>query len=383
MKTTPSFKTFGTGFQDLFAFADGRPVETRADWAERRKELRAILERECYGASPAPPCQRPRLTLIKPAAPYPGGEEGDCCHMSQYIARPFADSDFGLALDIYAPQTAAKLPAVICGDGCWLRVTPEHAALAASRGYALVVFNRCAAVQDYMNENAFRPAGDPARDAPCDPPPRDTPIHQRNPGKDFGAVSAWAWGFSRAMDALELLPQIDPARVAVCGHSRGGKAALLAGAFDSRFAATIANGSGTGGAGSLLFQDKGAEPLVTIVRAFPTWFNARLAAHAGREDVLPFDSHFLMALCAPRPLLCSDALSDAWANPAGAALALSEARKAYRRLDCPDWFAASHFRNGGHGHLRGDWTAMFDYLDCVLFSKPIPWNPLWSPFGLS
>ena len=190
---------------------------------------------------------------------------------------------------------------------------------------------------------------------------------------DFGPI-ALGLGFKHS-DAIEQLGSLAPLACRLCGHSRGGKASLLAGAFDERFALVFTNGSGSGGSGSWLFQAQGAEPLATIVRAFPTWFSARFASYADAEGTLPFDSHFLKALCAPRPVVASDALGDLWANPAGACVTHAAARKVYEFLGGRPEHAAMHFRNGGHGHLIDDWTAMLDYCDAHHFGKPSPGTP--------
>lgn len=370
MKSTPIFKTFCTKLQDVFEFQDGRRVQSRADWAERRKELRAILERTCYGTLPPVPSENPRVRILKPAGSvnYPGVSNAA---LTQYANHPYSDSDFSIAFDLYTPtgeSTRLALPAVICGDGCWRRITPELIETITSRGYALAVFNRCDIVPDFHVSNADRL------------PLRDAPVQKRFPDGDFGALAGWAWGFCRVMDALETFDFIDSGRVALVGHSRGGKASLLAGALDARFAVVCTNGSGAGGSGSWLYQAEGSEPLDRIVHAFPTWFTPEFARYAEKEETLPFDSHFLKALCAPRPLLETEGLGDLWANPAGACVTQAAAREVYRFLACPDHYTAMHFRSGTHGHWLADWVALLDYCDLCLFGKPSPWDPLYIPY---
>ena len=356
--------------KDLLFFSDNRAVSSPADWSARRDEIRSILEEHCYGTMPPAPSGKPILTTLKPAAPFEW-EGVDIATYAQYQTRPFADSDFSLTFEVYTPLQESSLPhpAVICGDGGWMRVTPEFVRLAAARGYALVVFNRTQAFPDFMTGGGVGTL-----------PRGDCFLQRRFPDHNFGAVCAWAWGFSRIMDALALIPPVDFARVAVCGHSRGGKASLLAGAFDTRFAAVVSNASGTGGSGTLRNQAPGAEPIGKIVSYFPNWFALKFATYAGREDDLPFDSHFVKALCAPRPLLCAEALDDLWANPSGCAASSAEARKVWRFLGAPEHFSGLRFRNGKHGHLLGDWEAMYDFLDHTILDKAIPWDPVYTPY---
>jgi hypothetical protein len=376
MKSKPEFKTFGAGLQDLFACEDGTVVRTADDWRRRREELKRSLQAHCYGTMPPAPAAPPRVVQVQPPLGVRGAPSAS---LSRHVTHPFADSDYGLLFDVYMPagdSAQGPHPTILCGDGCWQRVTAEYVELVTGRGYALCVFDRTTTVPDFM----FR--RDRSEGAPF-VPARDSVLERRHPELDFGAIAAWAWGFSRIMDAIEQLGSLDASRVAVCGHSRGGKASLLAGAFDERFALVFTNGSGSGGSGSWLFQAQGAEPLATIVRAFPTWFSARFASYADAEGTLPFDSHFLKALCAPRPVGASDALGDLWANPAGACVTHAAARKVYEFLGGRPEHAAMHFRNGGHGHLIDDWTAMLDYCDAHHFGKPMPWDPLYSPYDIA
>ncbi len=198
---------------------------------------------------------------------------------------------------------------------------------------------------------------------------------------DCGAIAAWAWGVSRAVDYLVTDKSVDPKQIAVVGHSRNGKAALLAAAFDDRIALAIPLQAGCGGTAPS--RGTVGESVKQINDRFPHWFNAEFKKFNEQPDKLPFDQHALIALCAPRPLLLSNAAEDTWANPQGQFEMLQAADPVYRLLGAdgleakqmpePEKLVDStlgyYIRPGKHSMTKEDWKIFLDFAD-KHFGKP-------------
>jgi hypothetical protein len=192
---------------------------------------------------------------------------------------------------------------------------------------------------------------------------------------DWGGITAWAWGVSRAVDYLVKDRDIDPKRIAVVGHSRNGKAALVAAAFDERIALAIPLQAGCGGTAPSRTQL--GETVKQINDRFPHWFNAEFKKFNDQPERLPFDQHCLIALCAPRPVLLPNAIEDSWANPPGQFEMLKAAAPVYRLLGAEGLAAQEmpepgklvdstlgyYIRPGKHSMTKEDWKVFLDFAD--------------------
>ena len=178
----------------------------------------------------------------------------------------------------------------------------------------------------------------------------------------WGTIGAWAWGNSRVMDWIESRPELDAKRVAVLGHSRGGKTALWTAAQDERFAMAISNGSGCGGARLGRAKDPKAETIRQILRNFPNWFCPAFAAWIDRDAELPHDADDLIRLIAPRLVYVASGSKDAWAGPAAEKAAWEAAHDLYRAYGLEERMGY-HCHDGIHKLRPDDWERFMDFAD--------------------
>jgi len=194
----------------------------------------------------------------------------------------------------------------------------------------------------------------------------------------WGTLAAWAWGASRCMDYFETDKDVDKKKVAVLGHSRGGKTALWAGAEDQRFSLVISNESGAGGAA--LARRRLGETVARINTSFPHWFCLNYRKYNNNEDAMPFDMHMLLGLIAPRALYVACADEDLWGDPKGSYISLLNALPVYNLLKTKSVLpeimpllntpvtggkVGFHVRDGGHNLLLKDWNLYMDFANQV------------------
>jgi hypothetical protein len=156
---------------------------------------------------------------------------------------------------------------------------------------------------------------------------------------DWGALRAWAWGASRALDYFVTDPAVDATQVGLEGHSRYGKATLVAMAYDPRFAIAYVSSSGEGGA--KLSRRNWGETVENVAGSGEYhWMAGNFLKYAGplNWNDLPVDAHELIAMCAPRPVFISGGSTsgDAWVDAKGMFMAAAAAGPVYRLLGKKD-----------------------------------------------
>lgn len=328
---------------DPFLFSDGSRVKSPDDWARRSKEIIQLALRYEYGEPPS------NIPVVKADDGSKTTDPATQAVTTELTLQIGGEGKLAVPLFLTLPLGNGPFPVIVTGDLCWGRVKPEIAAEVIQRGYALAEFDR----------TLFAP----------DSKDRSRGIYLLDPQLDCGAIAAWAWGYGRVIDYLTTLPELDRTKIIISGHSRGGKAVLLAGALDDRIALTNPNGSGCGGAGCFRVQAPKSEDIKAIVTHFPYWFAPHFSDFIDHVDQLPFDQHELRAAIAPRALLTTDSLDDHWANPEGTQQSYLASKVVFDYLGAGEKIGL-HYRHGPHAHNLEDWTALLDFADEHLRGLP-------------
>ena len=364
---------------DVLTMNNGKKVTTPAQWNQRRQEMKQILEYYAVGQAPPAPGN------VK------GHEVSSEVVMNGKVKYRLVHLTFGpqesLSLDIgvFTPAAAGPVPAVISPSGSPPGATPlprlaqgpnqgrnegvlllvgpgpqpagagagrgpgrgprtaESVAAASpvlAHGFVFVTFDNNDCAEDTTLRNAD---GSWAY--------RTTRFYPAYPKYDWGVLQGWAWGVSRT-----------------------GKSALVAGAFDARLALVAPVASSGGGTPAYRFSGSqpprgGKEGLTEMVRKYPNWFSDHLHEFWGQPDKLPFDSHWFMALVAPRPFIAIEGTHDQNVVANGVRQAFLAAQPAYALLSVEDRLGVS-WADRPHGMVEGDWDALFAFADKFLMGKP-------------
>jgi hypothetical protein len=338
---------------DPFTFNNGTRVATAADWDARRVEIKELLADIEYGhMPPAPDAVNATITgtraLVAPDPP--------CTEYNYNItvvpsnATPGVHFSFRMAL--YVPPGPGPFP-------CVARVGFGFMPTPITRGYAFCYFENL----DIDADN-------------------DTvgPAELAYPGYDGGSLAIWAWGLMCVVDVLLAIPAIDGSKIISSGHSRAGKVALVAAAYDERIAVGAPTQSGTGGVGSYLLYGPDSETMEGF-GIFPHWYKRSFTAYSGHEIDLPFDQHFLKALVAPRHLACIEARDYDWGNPEGNWATHLGALEVYKFLGVPERLGIT-WRDGGHTyHDELENNAACDFTDRAFFGTQVTRDFASPPFS--
>ena len=351
---------------------DGTPV-TRENWRERRAELVELLEKYSYGRYRRPEIKRLWGEFIS--------SEGDSCCAGKVAHEKvkvcFETEEYGTAgfpIDIYSPREVEKPPVFL--HVAFGKVPQKYIPVEeiTDAGYAICVLD----YQDMVKD-----------------------VHRVFPGtlgeyfgvtaenrgpEDWGKIGMWSWGASRALDyIIDYRPDLDGEKVAVIGHSRLGKTALWCAAMDERFAASISNNSGYGGAAS---SKHGTGERAWLFNRYGSWCwfceNFKLFEYE-LEDFKPYDQSFLLALIAPRYLLVGSAELDRGADPENEFLTTLHASSVWEmlgekglivgdKMPVPgDRFGEGnvqyHLRRHSHYLAREDWNSYIKFLDSKFKAK--------------
>jgi hypothetical protein len=337
---------------DPLTFKDGKKVKTPADWAKRRKEIVEDFDREVYGRVPK---NVPKVTwsVFKDTDEVVNGIAVNLKQLKGHVdnsSYPAINVDIQLTLTV--PKSANHPVPVIMvfGGGDFLNPRP------AGAGFGFGPPRAGAA--------GARPAGPPQKNAEQQILEKGWAYATLNPGSiqadngngltkgiiglvnkgqyrkpdDWGALRAWAWGADRALDYFETNPAVNAKEVAIEGHSRYGKGALVTLAYDQRMATAYVSSSGE--AGAKPSRRNIGEVVENITgNAEYHWMAGNFLKYGGplTWNDLPVDAHELIALCAPRPVFISGGKMgnggvDAWVDARGMFMAADAAGPVYTLL---------------------------------------------------
>ncbi len=379
---------------DPLTMNDGTKVKTLAQWKKRREEIKRILEYYATGLMPPPPGnvqgtevhsetvldgtvkyrlikltfgperklelyigvftpvigKGPFPAIISQASEPPGGP-------MLPVSAPGPNQGKGQdVLLMVGPATPdAKAPAP---RGNRPAPTAESIARARkevfARGYGLVIYND----NDCAEDTTLREQDGSFTF-------RHTRFYPAYPGYDWGILAGWAWGASRIADYLVTDPAIDGKHLWITGASRAGKAAMIAAAFDDRLmGAPVVTGGGGIGAYRFAGADN-SETLDIMEKKYPNWFSPNLHQFWGQREKLPFDEHWFLALCAPRPFLALEGDADTISLPSAVQKSIEAARPVYALYGATDKLGI-HYSQHPHAFTDEDWTALLDFSDKVV-----------------
>jgi hypothetical protein len=375
---------------DVLTLKNGKKVKTpKIWWKQRRPEIVEDFDREVYG-------RRPKITprVNWELTSTTKETRGDVPVIIKNLVGHLDNSSYpavkvDIQLTLVTPANAAGPVPVIME----FAISPEILAMLAKRTPATVMAHANDWQGDVLAKGwgyaVYLPTSVQADNGEGLTQGVIGLVNKGQPRKldDWGALRAWGWGASRALDYLETDKAVDAKRVGIEGHSRYGKAALVAMADDPRFAVAYISSSGAGGAA--LYRRHFGEQLENLAATGEYhWMDGNFLKYAGplTANDLPVDSHELIALCAPRPVFISSGSfdGDSWLDPKGMFMAAVAAGPVYRLLGKKDLGTTEFppmettliegdiaFRQHSGGHVPGpNWPTFLTFASRYLKSSP-------------
>jgi cephalosporin-C deacetylase-like acetyl esterase len=323
------------------------PVKTMEQWMEKREWMKEQLQHYITGTFPPPP-DNLKYRILE--------EKQDGRVSLQLVELSFGpEHQAKLTLELMIPPGKGPFPVFLTQ---WNH--REWAQLAVRRGYLGCIYAG-ADSKDDTEKYAEIWAGQ----------------------YDFTRLMRRAWGASRAIDYLFMLPEVDKEKIALTGHSRNGKTSLMAAAFDERIAACIPSSGGTGAEVPWRYTSHNydIEDIALLASARPSWLHPRLRFFIGNEHKLPVDQNSFMALIAPRGLMLTTALTEDASNIWGIEQAYHASRKVYEFLGAEKNLAI-RTRYGEHGLDAREMEVYIDFFDFVFGrSSYQPENRLYTSYS--
>ena len=361
---------------ELLVTEGGAKVGSVAEWeGTRRGEILEFFRREVYGRRTVERPPHLEFSRFEPDRVMMGGAALRKRIRVEY-GGPYGTNAF--AFTAFIPL-AAKRPApsfvLICGRNPAENLDPERvqktgywpAEEIVRRGFAAIAFHNGDVTPDMEHGRrlgAFAAFEDVDR--------------KYRPYDGWGVLSCWAWGASRVLDWIETEPMLDAGHVAVIGHSRTGKAALVAAVEDPRFAMVCSSCSGCGGAKLRHLELPRSEHVALSNLARRFWYCNNYTMWANRDLEMPYDQHEFVALVAPRLVCIGSATLDRNAGPLGelwTARLASPVWELYGRKglverefpkpDSPlqEGSISYHIRTGKHNLTPYDWGVYMDFAE--------------------
>ncbi len=358
---------------ELMRLSDGTPVETAAQWEQRRREILTLFEEYMYGSMPDPAQEEVSWQISA------GGEQ-QVRKLRIIIRRGGREASFTVRVTL--PDKPSS------GTACLIEYCPffwfgkplisPNSKIAAARGYAAIQYDPVSVASDNdLHQGAYF----------------DLYPYSGLQERQDGVLLDWAWGAGRILDALEAGAGdelgINPKLCMAAGVSRYGKSAAVAGAYDERFRVTIPSCSGAGGVAVYRTDNHGKtydlsslggpeawvnesvnEPFENLTGGEGYWFCPNFRKMKSAE-CLPVDQHMLCALAAGKNrhmIIITGMTSEGWNNTEGQCLAYTASQRVW------DLLGAGGQNNmivhlDGHAILPSDMEMILDYCDVHLFGR--------------